>query len=143
MLGHGSDGAVWGTSRNTALKILAREESYRNEAECYRRLKSRGIRYNGKFAVPFLEGLDDKLLAIEMTIVDPPYLLDFGKVTIDRPPVYFGDRQLMKNAYAEWRERFGRDWHAVASALGYLQTTLGIYYMDPRPAKHLRAQLAR
>lgn len=134
MLGHGSDGAVWRTSRDTALKVLHKEENFTNELECYRRFKAAGVRSIGRFAVPFLEGSDESLRVIEMTIVDPPFLLDFGKVHLDVPPPYFGDKQLMANAYSEWRERYGSDWLAIASVLGVLRAKFGIYYVDPRPS---------
>ena len=134
MLGHGSDGAVWQTSRDTALKILEKAKNFQNELECYRRFQAANIRHIGQFAVPFLEGYDESLFAIEMTIVDAPYLLDFGKVYLDLPPPYYDDTQLMKDALAEWRERFGKDWRLVAAAIDVLKTDFGIYYIDPRPS---------
>jgi hypothetical protein len=38
--------------------------------------------------VPQLVHYDDELLAIEMTIVSPPFCLDFGGAYLDRPPDY-------------------------------------------------------
>jgi hypothetical protein len=132
MLGYGSDGNVWRSSARTAIKVLNRAESYHVELECYRRLKADDVREICGFNVPMLIGWDDHLLVIEMTIVQPPYLLDFGKVYLDDPPTYLYDQQLMANAIAEWRERFGRRWSKVNSAIGMLKK-YGIYYFDPRP----------
>lgn len=132
-LGHGSDGSVWRTSRPSAVKAVARREAYEKELECYRRLKSAGVQNVGGFDVPVLEGFDDDLLVIEMSIVQPPYLLDFGKVYLDRPPTEIYDAQMMRDAHAEWRERFGSRWNEVASVLRLL-TKYGIYYIDPRPS---------
>lgn len=98
------------------------------------RLKAANTREICGFAVPFLEGSDAALLAIEMSLVDAPYHLDFGKVYLDNPPSYYGDKQLMADTYAEWRERFGRDWREVARAMSTLRTQFGIYYVDPRPS---------
>lgn len=134
MLGYGSDWAVWRTSRETALKILEKAESLRRELERYRRLQARGVRELAGFAIPFLEGSDERWLAIEMTIVEPPYLLDFGKVHLDAAPPYWNDRQIMAEAHAQWKERFGGDWPEVTRALNLLRSWFGIYYVDPRPA---------
>ncbi len=62
------------------------------------------------------------------------FLLDFGKVHLDSPPPYYDDEQMMSNAFAEWRERFGEDWSAVANLLRVLKSEYGIYYVDPRPS---------
>lgn len=102
--------------------------------ECYQRFQAQRIRELDGFAIPFLEDFDEALMAIEMTLVDPPYLLDFGKVHIDAPPPYHGDPQLLANAFAEWRERFGSDWQDVAFVLKTLEKRFGIFYADPRPS---------
>ena len=132
-LGHGSDGSVWKTNRPSALKALYRVEVYQKELECYRRLKEAGIRTLGGFDIPMLEGCDHQLMVIEMTLVEPPYLLDFGKVYLDRAPTHLYDKELMKRAYIEWRERFGNRWSDVAHVLELLKK-YGIHYFDPRPS---------
>jgi hypothetical protein len=104
------------------------------EVTCYQRFKAANVRHIGMFAVPFLEGFDDDLQAIEMTIVEAPYLLDFGKVWIDEKPPYYGDSQLMANTFAEWRSLFGKNWKHVGSAMETLRRQFGIYYSDPRPS---------
>ncbi len=131
-LGFGSDGTVWPTSRKSALKIMIHEKNYAVERDCYLRLKNAGVQWLGKLQVPLLLDFDDRLLAIEMDIVEEPYLLDFGKVYIDIPPPYWEDEQLMANFYAEKEPLFGRNWPRVLSAMAFLQRH-GIYYVDPRP----------
>jgi hypothetical protein len=133
LLGYGSDGNVWRSSAKSAIKVLSHEKTYRVELECYRRLKEAGVQQVGDFNVPMLEGYDDDLWVIEMSIVQPPYLLDFAKAYLDRPPPYIYDEQMMANAMAEWRERFGRRWTRVNSAISLLRK-YGIYYIDPMPA---------
>ena len=76
---------------------------------------------------------DDHLLAIEMEIVRPPFLLDFGKVYLDRPPPYADDTQLMATAHAAGKELIGKRWSQVLRVLAALQR-FGIYYVDPKPA---------
>jgi len=132
-LGHGSDGSVWKSSVPTAVKALYAQKNYLQELECYTRLKDARVQQMNGFFVPVLEGFDDSLMVIEISIVKPPYLLDFGKVYIDEPPPYYDDAQLMANAHAEWRGWFGKNWIRVAGVLRLLQK-YGIYYMDPRPS---------
>lgn len=94
-LGRGIDGAVWRTKRPSAVKAFWALLNYHNELECYRRLQRDNIRILGKFAIPALLGSSDELMVIEMSIVRPPYLLDFGKVYLDEmPPEKFDARML-------------------------------------------------
>jgi len=78
-LGFGQDGAVWKSSRATAIKAIERERNYHNERDAYRRLKQQNVAKIGIFDVPQLVGFDDELWIVEMGIVSPPFLLDFGK----------------------------------------------------------------
>ena len=98
MLGYGSDGSVWHSSRRTAVKAIYHRKNYDHELECYRRLKAAGIRHVGMFDVPFLEDFDDDVLVIEISVVQPPYLLDFGKVYLDQEPTHLYDEQMMVDA---------------------------------------------
>lgn len=131
-LGFGSDGMVWPTSRGSALKILYRNQNYTMERNCYLRLRDAGVKQVAHLAVPRLVDFDDHLLAIEIEIVQPPYLLDFGKVYLDDPPPYWNDAQLMANFYEEKAPLFGRNWPRVLKAMATLRLH-GIYYIDPRP----------
>lgn len=131
-LGAGIDGCVWRTSRPSALKLCEREKSYLEEVECYRRLKVPGIRRIQEFAVPTLVDFEDPLQALEISIVSPPFLLDFGKVYLDSPPPYWNDTQIMADWHAEGLETFGHRWPKVMSLIGSLQQ-YGIWYVDPKP----------
>ena len=51
------------------------------------------------FAVPRLIDFDNELLAIEMDVIQPPRILDFGKVTLDRAPDF------SEQTMADWREQ--------------------------------------
>lgn len=132
-LGHGTDGSVWRTSNKTAVKAFYRAKNFQDELECYQRLKIAEITQIRELAVPTLEGSSCDLLVIEMSIVQRPYLLDFGKVYIDRPPPYRNDSQLMQNWHAEMRELFEEKVSDVFIVL-YRLEKLGIYYVDPKPA---------
>jgi hypothetical protein len=132
MLGYGSDGSVWTSSRRTAIKACYDSKRFALELESYLRLREAKVRHIGMFSVPGLEDFDDDLLVIEITVVQPPHLLDFGKVYLDFPPTHLYDEQMMANAYEEWTERFGDRWNKIQHAMKMLEQ-LGIYYYDPRP----------
>jgi hypothetical protein len=129
-LGFGTDGRVWKTSRKSAVKVFEREANYQRERDCYRRLKAEQIVRVGYFEIPRLMACDDRLLVIEMGIVAPPFLLDFAKAYLDRPPDFSPE------VMAEWEEQqvewFGDRWPEICSAL-YDLDRIGIYYRDTRP----------
>jgi hypothetical protein len=97
-LGSGIDGRVWPSDRDTAAKVFERQHNYLLECECYQRLRAAHVSKLRDFAVPKLVDFDDELLVVEMTIVSPPFLLDFGKVHFDRRPEFSAE------TLAEWRE---------------------------------------
>jgi hypothetical protein len=90
------------------------------------------VKQLGGFTVPQLLDYDNRLLAIEMTIVSPPCILDFGKAYVDAPPDY--SPEALVEAEAAERELFTDDqWKQVrlvrAALLNY-----GIHYFDARPS---------
>jgi hypothetical protein len=113
-LGFGTDGCVWKTSRKSAVKVFEREANYQRERDCYQRLKSRGMVQIGCFEIPRLMDCDDELLVVEMGIVAPPFLLDFAKAYLDRPPDFSPE------VMAEWEEQ-QVEWHAMIDGDGYLK----------------------
>lgn len=130
-VGAGSDGDVWATTRNSVIKVFARERAYLTELRCYQRLAARKVKEIDGLEIPELLGFADDLWIIEMSFVNPPFLLDFGKAYLDEPSPYTPE-QLM-----EWRRSWGQffprtDLPRVHKILRLL-AALGIEYMDPRP----------
>jgi hypothetical protein len=80
--------------------------------------------------VPQLISHDDEFLAIEMTIVSPPFCLDFGGAYLDRPPDYSPE------VWDDWRkmksEAFEENWPTVQNILAEFES-LGIYIADVNP----------
>ena len=134
LLGAGTDGSVWKTNEGTAVKALELLRNYANERDCYRRLSDAGIAEIKGFAVPELEGYSDDLWVIEMSIVQPPYLLDFGKAYLDSPADYFDDEEREQTWRLRCMEDFGDDWPRVQSVIRILAVKVGIYYYDVKPA---------
>ena len=114
-LGAGTDGAIWKTDRHSAVKAFERQTNYRPEVECYNRLASAGVTEIDGFAVPRLIGASDDLWVIEIEIVTPPFLLDFGKVHLDRPPDY--SVEVLDEDEERCREIFEDRWPRVKSLI--------------------------
>ena len=128
-LGAGKDGGVWPTDRTTAVKIHERAESYRAERNAYIRFRDVGLTDVNGFAVPELVGHDDDLLAIEMTMVSPPFVVDFASVVLDIDPELIEDEGHTLEDMV--RERFGDD--RVGDVLGIrdeLIVRAGAYLSD-------------
>ena len=66
-----------------------------------------------------------------MTLVSPPYVIDFAKVWLDRAPDY--PDESVQDRLAQAEEDFGADWPKVSSLLWTLKTRFGIHYIDPNP----------
>jgi hypothetical protein len=104
--------------------------AYNRELAVYLRLRDLGINEVAGHIVPDLIDSDDSLLAIEMTIVSPPFCLDFGGAYLDRPPDYSPE------VWADWREMkaeaFGDNWPAVENILNEFKS-FGVFIADVTP----------
>ena len=134
-LGHGRDGdvhsTIGGAGGPTALKLFAREPAYGRERDCYRRLRAHGVSDVQGHHVPQLLASDDELPAIEMTIVVPPYLLDFAGAHLDEAPEF--PDHVMEEWQREKQDQFGDRWPAVQLLLATLSGSLGIHLVDVNP----------
>ena len=131
-LGSGTQGSVYlianlSRTRRTAVKFHRRQIAYFRERDVFLRLRDLEIDEVNGHAVPILIGHDDELLAIEMTTVSPPFVLDFGGAYLDRPPEYSDE------VWEDWNrmksEAFEENWPAVEEILGEFQS-FGIYIAD-------------
>ena len=129
-LGRGTDGWVWPTVDQSAIEVFERSRPYVCERDSYLRLRDANVTKIGIFTVPVLIDYDDELLIVEMSTVSPPYILDFGKVYFDSPPVY--EDGVWEEALTEQAELFGSRWPEVEVALDFLES-IGIYYVDAKP----------
>ena len=129
-LGSGTDGAVWKSDRETAIKVFERHANYTIELECYKRLATASVSEIGRFSVPRLIGYDDELWVLEISIVFPPFVIDFAKSYLDRPPDF--SAEVLADDEERNREVFEDRWREVKSLLWALRQ-YGIYYMDPKP----------
>lgn len=124
------DGTVFQTSRQSAVKILKWKELYERERDAYIRLRERAVHMVCDCNVPILLGFDDELWAVEMSIVSPPYVLDFAGAFVDQR------REFPQEVLDEWaaskREQFGDQWPHVRRIV-FAFEQLGIYLGDVNP----------
>jgi hypothetical protein len=130
-LGFGKDGTVWETNRATALKVFQHADPFRREVAAYQRLAERGVLDLNGHRVPQVERVDERLLALEMTIVQPPFVLDFASAYLDQAAPEFPE-DVMEEWLARKREEFGSKWAKASGVLAALRQ-LGIHMTDVHP----------
>ena len=130
-LGRGIHGSVHLTSAMTAAKAHKAYPSYRRECDCYNRLRERDISEICGHHVPQYIGCDDGLWVIEMTIVTPPFLLDFAGAYLDWPPEF--SPEAMEYWHNDKQEQFGTRWKEVQNILAMLSEQAEIYMLDVNP----------
>jgi hypothetical protein len=121
---------VFGTHQKTAVKAFRYPDQYHRELKVYERLFKLDVWSVSGFAVPHLDARDDHLLIIEMTIVNPPYVVDFTASYVDVPPPF--SRLEMRSAENHQRKAFGPKWPAVKKLLLAFHY-LGINLVDIHP----------
>jgi hypothetical protein len=82
--------------------------------------------------VPNLIRADDELMAIEITIVEPPFLLDFVSAYPVKTAPQFSD-EVWEHWYAEKSEQFGDNWPQVELVLAEFKRLTGfvLLYVNP------------
>jgi hypothetical protein len=134
-LGFGLHGIVFearseGEFAEHALKLHRFEEPYARERDVYARLMEAKVREISGLRVPQLLRWDDDELTLEMTVVKPPFLLDFASGYLDFAPTFPDE------VWEDWElrnaEQFGDDWTRAKSVLADLRE-YGIHMLDPSP----------
>lgn len=129
-LGFGVQGAVYQTSARTAMKVFNREDHYLRERDVYRRLFDLQVTKIRGCDVPELLNYNNRFLVIEMTIVEPPFALDFASTYLNRKPDF--SEEVLADKMADCAERFGDDWPEVELIIAAFER-YGIYLVDVHP----------
>jgi hypothetical protein len=115
----------------SAVKVHERDPYYFRERDIYLRLKEHAVREIRGCAVPEMIEHDDELWIIEMSVVTPPYVLDFAGEYLDWTPDF------SEKVLADWRadnqEQFGERWLEVQAILAHLES-FGVYMEDVSPS---------
>jgi hypothetical protein len=129
-LGGGNDGDVWKSDRQSAVKAFYHDKNYRMELGAYLRLRSYDVTEILRMAVPRLIAWDEGLRIVEVDIVSPPCIIDFGKSYLDSAPDH--SEETWEDYHQQQRELWGDRYDDVQAVLWKLQT-YGIIYRDPTP----------
>lgn len=124
--GFGCDGFVLATNRSTAIKAFRYPQLYRYELEIYEYLQQHEITKIHDFHIPELVSSDPGLCVIEMTIVSPPFILDFVSARIE------GDFEYDDEWIAQRQDEFEDDWPTVRMAILALEQQ-GVQLVDVHP----------
>lgn len=130
-LGDGKDGNVFKASSERAVKFLISDELYCRELRAYQILRQRNIaRING-FGIPRLARHDDPLRATEMSIVQPPFLLDFASAyTIEEYNRFEFSEDVLAETEAKHSEMFGERWQEVMDLCNAFTRYTGLILLD-------------
>jgi serine kinase of HPr protein (carbohydrate metabolism regulator) len=136
ILGSGIHGIVYVVESKAdpgrrALKLHRDTEAYTREKTVYELLREKRIDTILGFDIPQPLRFDDEFMAIEMTIVMPPFVLDFASASLEVP------MEFSEEVWADWehtkQEQFGLQWEAVQAILTELRR-YGIHMLDPSPS---------
>jgi hypothetical protein len=115
LLGYGVHGSVFATqsqhvpgraNAKSAIKMHRRYADYARERDVYFQLTEHCVETVRGCNIPCLLSHDDELWISEMTLVRPPYVLDFAGAYLDHAPSY--SEEVMAEWEAEKAEQFGR-----------------------------------
>ena len=112
-------------TRETILKVHRYKERFQKELATYRRLAERNITRLKGFQLPQMVDYDEELNILELSIVSPPYILDFVEIGLGKMPGNFD----LDRIEAQQSKQFGNDWQDVRRLLEALMQ-IGIYYDD-------------
>lgn len=130
--GRGQDGFVLRSDRLTAVKFFDRAQRFERELEVYRVLTVKGIHDIASHAVPELIDADVDLLAIEMSIVERPYLLDFaGAKRQDEVPDF--EQHVIDEHLERLRELFEDRWAEAIHVAEVFRQRTGFVLLDIHP----------
>jgi len=131
-LGFGVHGMVWSTDQQSVIKVHGSERLYyERERDIYLRLREHNVAEVLGFHVPNLHAFDDELMALEIAIVQPPFVIDFAGAYLDEQPDYSAE------VWAEWeaekREQFGENWSQAKAVVAAFRRW-GIFLSDVSPS---------
>jgi hypothetical protein len=135
-LGFGIHGIVFAAQDNAkpgflAVKFHRENVPFERECRAYQRLGEEHVARILGFNVPQLLRIDEEWLALEMTIVRQPFLLDFADALLDRAPDFSDD--VLRQWKEDKEEIFGEKWPEVTQVLAALRA-YGIHLLDINPA---------
>jgi hypothetical protein len=131
-IGVGNDGAVFRTDRFTAVKFAYDRIQFLRELEVYQVLTELCVERVLGHEVPSLRGSDAELRAIEMTVVSPPFLLDFAAARRSEEVPDFED-YVWEEHHERMKDKFGHHWQDVLQVADAFERLTGYALLDLHP----------
>lgn len=126
--GYGKEGVVFKSSRGTAVKVHSTLVTFKKEYLAYQRLAEAKAEVVLGFSVPRPINADADLKVIEMGIVEPPFILDFGSSAVDIEPDYTPEQ------WQEWWLKLEHDFEdrfpQAEAVFYYLKRHFNIWHLD-------------
>lgn len=132
-LGRGLQGMVFLSSNQSAIKVHAERAAFTRELQVYSRLAQYGVQDVRGLIVPTLRAFDDNYLIIEMSLVRPPFIVDFGGAYLDKPAPHADEPEVKARWYTERKEKFGDDLMTINAVLADFERLYGIFLADVHP----------
>jgi hypothetical protein len=130
-LGDGKDGRVLKTADGQAVKFFKEDAVYRRELRAYQILRQRGIDGINGFQIPQLTRWDDALLAVEMTVVQASFLLDFASAyTQSEYDRFEFTQEVLDERQSHWSDIFGDNWPTVQTTSQAFTQQTGLILLD-------------
>lgn len=126
-------GIVFSTNRESAVKVHAQEIAYKRERNVYLRLQEHKVNELHGLIIPNLLDYDDQRKIIEMTVVSPPFIVDFGGAYLDNYPEHASSKDARMIWESEKQEQFGSRWKAVKTILNDFDKLYGVCIVDVNP----------
>lgn len=128
LIGYGLDGFVWKTNRASVAKVCRHANLFERELAVYQRLTQLGLHQLQGFRIPSLLDQDAERWVLELSLVSPPFILDFAAASLGKQPAEMESAEWLD----EKRRMFGADWADVRSAFGGLDGLRldGIHFPD-------------
>ncbi|HVT91062.1 MAG TPA: hypothetical protein VHD56_19575 [Tepidisphaeraceae bacterium] len=130
-LGSGKDGRVVKTKSRSAVKFIYDESVYRRELRAYQVLRQLDIEEVNGFQIPGLIRFDDAFRSIEMSIVKPPFLLDFAasytRLEYER---FEFTQEVLDERESYWSDIFGPRWPIVRTTCDLFTRETGLILLD-------------
>jgi hypothetical protein len=130
--GGGQDGFVLRSDRLSAVKFFDRIDRFARELEVYRILSDKGIRDTAGHRVPVFIDSDEQLLAIEMEIVERPFLLDFAGAKHPHEVPDF-EQHVLDEHLQHLQELFGNRWADAIHVTEMFRQQTGFVLLDIHP----------
>jgi hypothetical protein len=116
----------------TAVKFFDRLDRFERELKVYRILQAKGTYDIAGHHVPELIDSDDALLAIEMSIVERPFVLDFAGARRPAEVPDF-DEEILQEHHERMREMFGDRLDDALHVAAMFEKETGFVLLDIHP----------